>query len=193
MTLKAYFDTNIYISYVLGPEKDKRNFPLANSIFKEVSLGKYNVQVTHLTLQELLNAYRRIATTKKLLPLDRFTRDNIVRTESNGNYQNTVKLMLASPQAFIFSNPNMLDINNILKNGLIIMNKNLGKVNIYSDCRQCGSIIKNVVYKGISPDDIIHVFLANELKCDTFLTLDKGFECLEKDPIIGSLDLQVIE
>ncbi|RLF17158.1 MAG: hypothetical protein DRN06_04275 [Thermoprotei archaeon] len=169
---RIYLDTNVLVAKVKGEEdRVKKIAYWENYVAKE---PKRRLIISIFTLMELLHVIRN-ALAKTLDPstdLDQ-ARDYVIE-RSSSLFNEILEDMIRLPEIYAI----VLDIDiTISKRELELQNKYVGRIR-RRKC-ECG---KSFVlrYGGVGHADMVHLAIARQLACDTFLTFDKGFTPLKK-------------
>jgi len=72
------------------------------------------------------------------------------------------------------------------------MDRIKGVVKFYDFCNRCKSQVPVCVHKAVATMDILHAFLAKDVKCDLLLTFDKGFKELVDHEKLEPLEIVVL-
>lgn len=175
-TRLVYIDTSIYISLFAGKDNilertsdwkikdDEKKHIKALKIMSE--LGDRIIVVSDLIFIEVLTTFRK---TFSVLSEKEF------ETKAQTNYHNIIGKMLQSPK-YRFKTQDMI-LANMLRNSLNILQKATGNVTTYKRCDMCNNPnpISYPAYKSINTNDLFHLLIAKENKCEEFFTFDKGF------------------
>lgn len=90
-----------------------------------------------------------------------------------------------------FEKGRQTDFQTILDSANDIMDDIKGTVRFYNTCGNCDAPYKSSKHKQILAADILHVLLAKDTACDSFITFDKGFNALIGSQYVNSLQIQV--
>jgi|SRR3989304_2871173 len=192
----AYVDTNILVSYALGPTVDQK-FCLAENFFKEVLAGKYLVVISNFTLQEAIHAFRNIAIDQLYKELGRnYTRGELwslvkspsFRQEANDRsmkaFQTIIDIITSDSTHFRIGDNNTVYPERLFYEGLKLLTGRMGDIRVYPhSCRKCNSNIvcdnckfdSEIAYKSINAPDLTHILISGELGCKYFFTMEKDF------------------
>ncbi|NQT09088.1 type II toxin-antitoxin system VapC family toxin [Candidatus Bathyarchaeota archaeon] len=193
----AYLDANILIAYILGPTKERRNYPFAQRVFTDIGNGVYSALISNLVLVEILNALRRIKG-REYRHLSSLPSDNdclqYIKTESDSIFQNLVTTLMQVGKQIQFTDCDKINARTVFDMGLNILNRTTGKIAFrYNVCGNCRTRNNYSNFSGLGPIDISHIFLAKELGCDQLITLDQGFEEVQNNPDVTPLNIVVLK
>lgn len=191
---KAYLDANILLVKAAGPEKEPRQYPLAEKVFEEIKRGEYLAVISSLTLIEVLAVLRtqKGREMESLASLSNEKRIEFVISESKSMYDSILFELLQLPN-IKFDLGGHGDMKTIFDVAFDIMQEKEGVVKIHNSCKKCGSENKpHSVYKGFGSDDIIHALFAKDIGCDMFITFDSDFGKLRGDERIEPLEFRIL-
>lgn len=190
---KAYLDANILLSKAAGPQKEPKQYPLAERVFQEIKRGDYLAIISSLTLMEVLAVLR----TQKgredgLSSLSPEKQIEFVISESKSMYDSMLFELLQLDHVK-FDLGGKTDMKKIFDIAFDIMQEKHGIVKIQHNCKKCGTEnVTHSAYKGLGSDDIIHALFAKDVGCDIFVTFDNDFEQLKGDPRIDPLEIRIL-
>lgn len=197
MSLRAYFDTNIWISYIQGPEAP--DFDLAEKAVKDIKKGKYIAVVSYFVLSEILNVLRRIVGNKfDILKVLTFNEQcKYVEGVSRQRFHDFIKILLQLHELVELTEHTGIDADvTIFHHTLNFIKKYFGIVRMFNRCNVCKtkkSFRFFSIYSGLGPADFIHIILALSMGCHCFITLDKGFKSLREEPVFSPIVIEVLE
>ena len=208
-TEKVYIDTNILVSYAMGP--DDRDYLKAKKVFDGAIQGNYVIVASNFMLTEALNTLRNVITEDKYQSLnhgitqgelikkaDSVTFMTEIERESMESFKEVVDLMTTDSKHFLFEeNSSYSGI--IFQNSLAMLSGIFGifrvyrfrcdKCNEYNPCQTCKTN-SSLVYKAVNAPDLLHIQIAQTLGCTRFVTMDKGFYVINGKVPISILILQ---
>ncbi len=186
-------DTNILITYVVGPEKDDK-FDLAKQVFGKIRSGEYEGVISTLTLMEVLGVFRRQVGTdrERMYLVPRPTQGEYVQTESQSMFQSMLGELVKMPNTK-FEEGKSVNLGSVLNSSLDIMKEVKGVVKFYNTCGFCDSRASVSVHKAVATMDIIHATMAKETGCESLITFDKGFKELQGNDSLNPLEIEVLE
>jgi predicted nucleic acid-binding protein len=191
----AYVDTNILVSYALGPEADQR-FNLADAFFKDALAGKYVIVVSNFALQEAIHTFRNIAIDQLYKKLKRaYSRTELwtmvtssdFRQEVNNRsmvaFQTIINIITSDPKHFKIGDMSTIYSEKMFYDGLKLLTGRMGDIKVYPhSCRKCFTNIvckcgfdSEIVLKSINAPDVTHVLISGELGCTYFFTMERDF------------------
>ncbi|HEX9863243.1 MAG TPA: hypothetical protein VGB11_08205 [Candidatus Bathyarchaeia archaeon] len=199
ITEKVYIDTNILVSYALGPNDD--GYLKAKNVFDQAVKENHTIMVSNFMLTEALNTLRNVITEDKYQSLahgvtqtaliamadsEDFKKD--IADESMKSFSDVIDLMTRDSQHFKFEENTKYD-GVIFQNSLALLSGLFGifrvyrfrcdKCEQYNPCSTCRTT-SSIVYKAINAPDLLHVQIAQTLGCTKFVTMDKGFGTISK-------------
>jgi len=195
---KVYIDTNILVSYTLGPDDD--DYLRAKNVFDQAIRDNHTIMISNFMLTEALNTLRNVITEDKYQSLahgvtqtaliamaDSVEFKEVIAEESMKSFSNVVDLMTRDTQHFKFEENTKYD-GVIFQNSLALLSGLFGifrvyrfrcdKCEQYNPCSTCGTN-SSIVYKAINAPDLLHVQIAQTLGCTKFVTMDKGFGAID--------------
>ncbi|MGA3059801.1 MAG: hypothetical protein ABSD92_05465 [Candidatus Bathyarchaeia archaeon] len=195
---KVYIDTNILVSYALGPNDD--DYLRAKNVFDQAIRENHIIMVSNFMLTEALNTLRNVITEDKYQSLvhgvtqtaliamaDSVEFKKVVAEESMTSFSNVVDLMTKDAQHFKFEENTKYD-GVIFQNFLALLSGLFGifrvyrfrcdKCEQYNPCQTCKTS-SSIAYKAINAPDLLHVQIAQTLGCTKFVTMDKGFGAID--------------
>jgi len=191
MPPNVYLDTCVWIAYIRGEEDQK--YDAAEKIMLDVKHGKMRIIMTDLVLLEILNVLRKIEGRNfKILSnmLNDQERTRYVNQKSSSKFREFVDEITKVP--FIHfkkvSGINLQD--GILSPSLEFMWKYPGNVRLKRFCRVCKTrkpVPFFSEYKGLGPVDLMHILLAVHLGCEYFITFDRDFRALSREPYFAKI------
>lgn len=190
---KAYLDANILLAKAAGPQKEPKQYHLAERVFQEIKRGDYLAIISSLTLMEVLAVLR----TQKgredgLASMTPEKQIEFVISESKSMYDSMLFELLQLDHVK-FDLGGKADMKKIFDIAFDIMQEKYGIVKIQHNCKKCGTEnVTHSAYKGLGSDDIIHALFAKDVGCDTFVTFDNDFEQLKGDPRIDPLEIRIL-
>ena len=191
---KAYLDANILLAKSAGPQKEPRQYPLAEKVFQEIKRGDYLAIISSLTLMEVL-AVLRTQKGREMENLSSLTPEQqieFVTSESKSMYDSILFELLQLDHVKFDLGGNS-DMKKILDVAFDMMQEKLGVVKIHRTCRKCGTEnVPHSVYKGLGSDDLIHALFAKDVGCDIFVTFDNDFEQIKGDPRVDPLEIRIL-
>jgi len=198
----AYVDTNLFVSYALGEERDA-GFQIAQKLFDEVSQGKYVVLVSHFALSETLHALRNIATVQifkeannglsqaelwNLAKSERFRQE--VNDRSLKAFKAIIECITNDPKHFRIGDFKTVYSEEMFYKALKTLSEGLGEFRVYPvrcpkcdsriTCDRCGSD-SVIAYKSVNAPDLTHLLISTSLGCKYLLTMDKYFSKIPKN------------
>jgi len=191
---KAYLDANILLSKAVGPQKEPKQYPLAERVFQEIKRGDYLAIISSLTLMEVLAVLRtqkgrEMENISSLTPEQRI---EFVISESKSMYD-SILFELLQLDHVKFDLGGKSDMKKIFDIAFDIMQEKNGVVKIHNNCRKCSTEnVPHSAYKGLGSDDIIHALFAKDVGCDIFVTFDNDFEQLKGDSRIDPLEIRIL-
>jgi predicted nucleic acid-binding protein len=193
-----YIDSNIFISYILGPKKEPKQFSLAEQFFKGIAGDKYRGMLSYLVTSEILEVFRSMKAREFALLLSLESDDDRTRyviDEANALYQLVISQTLQIPE--IRWMPSLqIDMTDLLSSANEILARVRGFVRSNSKCGKCGTSSQDDFFSGhkcVGAVDVIHALVAKALKCDQIATFDKGFKELTGEPALKGLKIWVLE
>ncbi|MGH9878274.1 MAG: type II toxin-antitoxin system VapC family toxin [Nitrososphaera sp.] len=194
----TYIDSNIFISYVLGPVKDPRQFPLAEKFFKGLAGDQYRGIISYLASSEILEVFRTIKG-REFSHLFGLSSDEervrYVIEEAKALYQLVIAETLKIPE-ISWMPPLQADVTELLWSVVEVLSRVRGSVMSHRSCKKCGTSGTQDFFSGhkcVGTADVIHALLAKTLKCDQIATFDKAFKELIGDPALKGLRIWVLE
>jgi predicted nucleic acid-binding protein len=194
----VYIDSNIFISYVLGPKKESKQFALADQIFKGIASNRYRGMLSYLVTSEILEVFRSIKAREfaHLLSLESDEdRTRYVIDGANELYQIVIGQTIQIPE--IQWMPTLqIDMTNLLSSANEILARVRGSVMSNNSCKKCGTSSPDDFFSGhkcVGTVDVVHALLAKSLKCNQIATFDKGFKELKGDALLKGLEIWVLE
>jgi predicted nucleic acid-binding protein len=192
----AYVDTNILVSYALGPMVDQR-FRLVEGFFNDVINGKYLVVVSNFALQEAIHTFRNIAIDQLYKELNEhyskaelwtLVKSQEFRQEVNDRsmkaFRTIIDIITSDPKHFKIGDLSTFYPEKLFHDGLNLLTMRMGDIKVYPHCcRKCSSTIvcddcgfdSEIVYKSINAPDVTHIIISGELGCKYFFTMEKDF------------------
>lgn len=194
----AYIDSSVFLTYIAGPTEEPREYPLAKAFFKEIASHKRIGVLSYLTIMEILDVLRKWKGGEF---------DSITALETDGQrltyvidgamklYQKVILETLATPE-FRLIETDGIDTSLMLRTAFEIMTDVKGVVRLYDNCKKCGYTRNGEnfisVHKCVGTVDIIHALLAKAMKCNSFVTFDKGFIDLVNDQRLKPLSIEIL-
>jgi predicted nucleic acid-binding protein len=194
----TYIDSNILISYVLGPKKEPKQFPLAEQFFKGIAGDRYKGLLSYLVCSEVLEVFRSMKAKEfaHLLTLDSDdARTEYVLREASKLYGLVVGEIVKIPE-IIWMPDLTTNVTSLLGTAVEILSNTRGSVRSFNQCKKCGSSSADHYFsshKCVGTADVLHALLAKEFKCDRLATFDKGFKELIGNPTLKGLEIWVLE
>jgi predicted nucleic acid-binding protein len=176
----AYFDTCVWISAFFSKNS---NHAKAVEIFEKVKNGDYIVIVTHHILNETLDVLKReaIISTKDEAKAEVLTKNE---------YQKFSKVLLRLPNVII-KNPNV-STQHVFRPSFSLLFKYVKGMSSSGSCPICHGAFNFVESDTIYEGDALHAMLAWALNCDVFVTFDKDFMKLVKEPLLSPMKIDVL-
>jgi predicted nucleic acid-binding protein len=193
---KAFLDTSIIISYMLGP--DGSTFDKVKQLFSKAKKEKWELFVSHFCILEGLCAIRRQVTHIKTkgfadvgyLPekLRRSIKDEVMKASTE--YVDRITQKIDQGSLYLVS-CNELKLEEILTEAFRVLKENFGDIRTYEEHRGLKGNKKRFYtkYKGLSDMDALHITIARETNCDHFYTTDADFEPLRHDIRFNSIEI----
>lgn len=198
----AYVDTNLFVSYALGEERDA-GFQIAQKLFGEVSQGKYVVLVSHFALSEALHTLRKIATEQVFkeannglsqaelwdLANSKWFRQE-VKDRSLKAFKAIIECITNDSEHFRIGDFKTVYSEEMFHKALKTLSEGLGEFRVYSvRCPKCGSRIacdrcgsdSEIAYKSVNAPDLTHLLISTSLGCKYLFTMDKYFSKIPKN------------
>lgn len=196
MDNSAYVDTNILVSYALGPTVDSR-YDLVKDFFNDVFAGKYLVVVSNFVLQEAIHTFRNIAIAQMYKELEKtYSKDDLwklvkspefrqeVNDRSMKAFKTIVDIVTKDTEHFKLGDSRTVYPESLFYEGLKQLTGRMGDIRVYShSCRKCDTHIRcykcgfayEIAYKSINAPDITHLLISGELGCKYFFSMEKDF------------------
>ena len=176
----AYFDTCVWLSALLSRDV---NHDKAIELFRQVRAGQYVVIVSHHILNEIIDFLKKQAAIR--------TKDEQRAVElTKRKYREFSNTLLRMPNVRI-KNPHT-PTHDILRPSFSLLFKYLKGILHLDKCPICQRDFEYVEPDTIFEGDALHVLLAWNLNCDVFITFDKDFKNLEKEPRLSPMKIKVI-
>jgi predicted nucleic acid-binding protein len=199
----AYVDTNVFVSYALGEEREE-SFHIAEKFFEGISEGDYIVLVSSFVLIETLHTLRNIATEQLFKEIEKKTsQSDLIKIANSEKFRKGVNdrsleafraiidCITSDPEHFRFGDLKTIYSEEMFSKALRILTANLGEFRVYHfrcqkcgsnvDCTQCG-FDSEIVYKSFNAPDLTHLLMSSSLGCKYLFTLDKRFAKIPKSP-----------
>jgi len=192
----AYVDTNVFVSYALGEERDE-SFQIAEKFFEEVSQGKYIVLVSSFVLTETLHTLRNIATEQVFKEIEgRLSQSDWIEIANSTEFRKEVndrslkafraiiECITSDPDHFKFGDLKTIYSEEMFSKALQTLSAGLGEFRVYHfRCRKCGITIDcarcgfdwEIAYKAFNAPDLTHLLMASSLGCKYLFTMDQYF------------------
>ena len=200
---RVYFDTNIWVSYMLG-RKDKfyqTSKPMIDTIEQERAMAV----VSNLIIMELTHAIRRYVSQKQ--PTGEGMTPSKIKSKVDEITKDFVKIIgrfvRQGKAVFVNSGESVEAHHSLLLEKLASLTgyarresyckkcKKTYQVRNHADacplCDTANKINKKYKYRGLGHVDPEHVYFAIQGRASTFYTRDKGFLALELDPDFNSI------
>jgi predicted nucleic acid-binding protein len=200
----AYVDTNVFVSYALGEERED-SFKKAEKFFEEVFQDKYVVLVSSFVLTEILHTLRNIATEQVFKELEeRMSQRDLIeiansegfRKEINDRSLKAFRIIVdritADTKHFQFGNIKAMYSEEMFAKALATLSANLGEFRVFRvRCSKCGATTAKcagcgydceIVYKAFNAPDLTHLLMSSTLGCKYVFTLDQYFAKIPTDP-----------
>lgn len=176
----AYFDTCIWLSAFFSKDTNHKK---AVELFQQVEKGQYALLVTHHVLVEIFDVLKKQAAvaTKNQQGTEKLTRQM---------YRKLSKTLLKLKNVRI-KNPHV-QTHDVFRPSFSLLYKYLGRIAVTNKCPICSSTFNFVSLDTIFEGDALHVLLAWNLNCDIFITFDKDFKQLEKEPSLSPMKIEVL-
>jgi len=186
---KTYIDTNVLVSYAIGPEKEPREYPKAKAIFEDIKQGKFVGVISTLTLIELKGVIRTLLGYDRegLETMPQNKQSDFIKSKADELYNALLAELLQLPY-IKFEKGRQSNFQAVLDSSFDIMNEIKGDIRFYDKCGTCGAPYKSSKHKQILVADILHALLAKDTGCDSLITFDKGFKKL-----IGNIKVEQLE
>lgn len=169
----AYFDTNIWVAYILN-EPDLCCF--VDNLISKMRKGEYYVYVSDLVLLETISSIRRKIPLKIKNTAESSSKLEEKIREKTSKYIATLDVFRQEGK-IINKNPPM-SVKDLHKPTFEYLEKCFGSVEKHG---------KHYRYKGLNHWDIQHVLIASALGAETFYTADSGFEALKESQVFSPL------
>ena len=169
---RVYLDTNVLLTKLFD-EKERIERVKFWEEYAEKRKG-VRLIVSTFTLMELLHVIRSRLIEKCDPNTDLEEARNYMIEESEKLFKSIMEHMIRMPKIFAISYSVNITIDS---NVLELQLKCIGDVRRGKCACQKSTILK---YGGVSHADMVHLVMAKQLDCDTFLTFDRGFEHLKK-------------
>ncbi|HDJ26191.1 MAG TPA: PIN domain-containing protein [Candidatus Bathyarchaeota archaeon] len=164
---RIYLDTNVLVAKVKGEEDRVKKIAYWERYVAEEP--KRQLVVSIFTLMELLHVIRNTLARKLDPNTDLNQARNYVINESVSLFNEILEDMIRLPETYAI----VFDVGvTISKRELELQYKYVGQVR-RRRC-ECGESFV-LRYGGVGHADMVHLAIARQLACDTFLTFDKGF------------------
>ena len=169
----AYFDTNIWVAYILG-ETDPHSF--VNNLVERMLKEEYCVYVSDLVIMETINSFRR------KIPIKIKT-----TTESSSSLE---KKITEKTLKYVTALESFRREGKIVNKNPPMSVKQLHRFTTKYLERYFGSVEKHgrhYRYKGLNHWDIQHALIARSFGTKTFYTADSSFEELKKSQVFNPM------
>jgi len=192
----AYVDTNVFVSYALGEEREEK-FQIAERFFEEVSQGKYIVLVSRFVLTETLHTLRKIATEQVYKEIGQnLSQSELIEIANSREFRNEVndrslkafraiiECITSDPDHFKFGDPKTIYSEEMFSKALQTLSACLGEFRVYHfRCLKCGGTIGcqhcgfdwEIAYKAFNAPDLTHLLMSSSLGCKYLFTMDQYF------------------
>lgn|GEM_PF-5546279 len=194
----VYIDANVFLSYMAGQDADPQQYPFAKAFFTGLPSGKQAGVFSLLSGLEILDVLRKWKGWEFETLSRMSTQEDHIKHVIEGareRYAEIITEMLAVPE-IRFMQPLHLDITQLLHDALEILSDVKGSVRFYDSCKICGRQNNGQkflsVHKCVGMQDVIHVLLAKAMKCDAFVTFDRGFLELLNETRIRPVRIEVL-
>ena len=193
----AYLDAGIWIAYGLG--KDDIFYASSKELI-ENRLGKNKLFgiVSILTVLESIDAIRRRITERTDIKfLDNAYTDVLRRelirasTEPKIKELATFLVTMERDSKLVFADFKRVDMNNIINETYDFEKGYFGIIRSYSRCGKCKGDYRNYSYKGLGFIDAMHLNLAKEYRCNSFITTDQYYAHVAGDENYSTLTFEI--
>jgi len=176
----TYVDTNVFLAYTIGKDKEQKKYPLAKDFLEGLESRNEEAVISFLTLTEILSVIRKDRSrefeTLTSLGTEQERCNHIIDGAKTIYYQ-LLSVMLKIPN-IKFMPKKDLDINLLFSSAFTMLESTRGKVDFHHFCKNCGNEKNDKFFSGlkcVGAVDLIHLLIAKELSCDKLVTFDQGF------------------
>ena len=185
-------DSNILLAIIGGPEKEGNQYTMANQILDEVKFGKIQAVISSLTLSEIFFVLKTQLSrnTSELAGMDKEEKIKHINKVSKIEHDKLKGILLKLPNVKFDDGSNAYT-KELFSDILNIMGKIKGRMKYHNRCSKCNADHQSNNFKSAGIDDILHVMIAKNTRCDELITFDQDFEELDMFEEIKPLSIIV--